>query len=108
MSDSVAEKRLRQHEKALAIIEDVLKERGKQICKGYDAAHDDEHWLDELLQAALCFIHGTPKDGDSIPRWPWDPKHDTRAKHSRRHQLIIAMALICAEIERLDRCKQQT
>lgn len=38
-----------------------------------------------------------------VDAWPWESKWDKRKKHGRRRQLIIAAALIVAEVERLER-----
>jgi len=97
-------------QKTYDICLEVLAERARQKRKGYSPDHDDDHDDESLLQAARCFLFGTPYSRVDHrntelagPPWPWDPVFDTRAKHSRRKQLIIAMALICAEVERLDR-----
>jgi|GEM_PF-3501180 len=85
---------------------DVLAERRRQIeAEGWTPEHDDEHTFGELVQAAadLC-VHGTDfrvvdLDGDRMLGWGLTEKHS----HDRRRQLVIAAALILAEIERLDR-----
>jgi hypothetical protein len=87
---------------------DVLAERQRQITdEGWTPAHDDKHTYGELVQAAadLC-VDGTDfrvvdMDGDQIIGWGLNERH----KDDRRRQLVIAGALILAEIERLDRAK---
>ncbi len=85
---------------------DVLAERRRQIeAEGWTPEHDDEHTQGELVQAAadLC-VYGTDfrvvdYDGDSMVGWGLTEAH----RDNRRRQLVIAGALILAEIERLDR-----
>lgn len=40
-----------------------------------------------------------------VDAWPWDKQYDKREKHDRIRRLVIAAALIVAEIERLQRAK---
>lgn len=87
------------------IAHEIVVERLRQIDhEGFDAGHDDQH--DDLSIACAAAVYVTPYEifdrfGNSV--WPWDPEWDKRDKHDRRKQLIIAAALIVAEIERLDR-----
>lgn len=102
---------------------DVLAERAGQVSReGWGPAHDDAHRLGELALAAACYaLDGAERTHQvdlfsgigkrqvragwfDIKRllWPWDwawfkPKTD------RRRNLVIAGALVLAEIERLDR-----
>lgn len=81
------------------VLAEVYEERRRQAQHGYDPAHDDSHDADELAIAALVLI-----DYDAIengPRWAYDLAHKTR--EDRRKQLVIAAALLVAEIGRLDR-----
>lgn len=69
--------------------------------------HDDEHVNGEIARAAA--VYALP---DGIRRWfiglwPWDLSW-LKEKHDRRRQLVIAGALIIAEIERFDRAKEKT
>ena len=74
---------------------DVLAEREKQRAKWGDG-HDNKHDRDDLARAAGHIING----GWVFESWP----ADLRRKHpKRRDQLVIAAALLLAEIERLDR-----
>lgn len=85
---------------------DVAAERRRQIeGEGWEPEHDDEHTHGELVQAAadLC-LDGTDfrvvdPDGDRMIGWGLTERHHS----DRRRQLVIAGALILAEIERLDR-----
>ena len=106
---------------------DIARERERQMRReGWDARHDDEHQQGELALAAACYATGRPTKVriEFVPpcscrsvdecyhwtpvkrwrdAWPWDKKWDKREKHDRRRQLVIAGALIAAEIDRLDR-----
>lgn len=95
----------------------IAAERMRQIEKeGWVAEHDDEHSEGQLSDAAACYamseghrskyasynvLHGKP-----FPRWwPWEfawwkPTPDDRIK-----ELVKAGALIVAEIERLQRLR---
>lgn len=86
---------------------DIAQERAKQRAKWGDA-HDDRHSVDQLLplNAALLAVQRTggmivgDESGDEFPDdWGLVEKH----KNDRRRQLVIAGALIAAEIDRLDR-----
>lgn len=85
---------------------DVLAERTRQIShEGWTPEHDDEHTCGELVQAAadLC-LYGTnfrvvDPDGHQMIGWGLTERH----RDDRRRQLVIADALILAEIERFDR-----
>lgn len=89
---------------------DVAAERRRQIeAEGWQPDHDDEHTRGELVQAAadLC-LDGTDfrvvdPDGDRMIGWGLTERHHS----DRRRQLVIAGALILAEIERLDRAKPE-
>lgn len=96
-----------------AVIEEIRNERQRQIeVEGWTPEHDDLYFHGEIGLAAACYAAPEPLRkvvdfGDGIERtvsaWPWDEKWDKRTKHERRRQLVIAAALIVAEIERLDR-----
>lgn len=85
------------------VIADIIIERMRQVTdEWWSAEHDDEeNYYGELAEAAACYA--LPDYRAPLP-WPWEPpNYDKRNKHSRRRQLIIAGALIVAEVERLDR-----
>lgn len=81
----------------------VMRERIRQIDQhGYDASHDDSHANGELLEAALAYLtEVTTGHFAADPIWPFTepflPEHDDVAN------LIKAMALVLAEIDRLER-----
>jgi hypothetical protein len=86
------------------VLAEVATERERQVAKGYDAAHDDQHTDGELATAAGLIALG---DYDLITD---DGPGDVLAavvldKHAdiRERRLIIAAALLVAEVERLDR-----
>jgi len=105
-------------------------ERLRQVGQeGFTAEHDDEHTSGEIAMAAACYAAPKPilvrekrmvqvnasrglSDAYQYEQaerlgyydaWPWDEEWDKRAKHDRLRQLVIAGALIAAEIERLQR-----
>lgn len=88
----------------------IAAERQRQIeSEGWTPAHDDEHSKEELSIAAMfyvvpdyCYKYATKY----IP-WPWHRDWLKRGKHSRIRQLVIAGALIAAEIDRLQRAAPQ-
>lgn len=111
-------------------LRDVAAERERQrTVEGWTPAHDDKHTDGSLALAAALYAapvnlyaredsasaNGLPSIAFEDP-WPWVnyeeglrggshpvPAWDGRAKHSRRRKLVIAAALILAEVERLDR-----
>ena len=81
---------------------DVLAERRRQIeVEGWTPEHDDEHDEGEIPHAAACYALMAGGTFAVDPLWPkgWG---EMRAKPHRR-MLVIAAALLLAEIERLDR-----
>lgn len=98
---------------------EVLAERRRQVEEeGYTAAHDDQHRDGELARAAAAHaLHaagllaedatGKVPDaqlsfiaaGDAA--WPWQVSE--MKDHALRRKLVIAAALLLAEIERVDR-----
>jgi len=82
-------------------IELIAKERKEQIEKhGWDDSHDDKH---TDLSLRNCAIYNLTKDDNF---WPsnWDVKYKKKmdAKNYKEN-LIVAGALIAAEIDRLNR-----
>lgn len=85
----------------------ITKERDRQITEeGFDPAHDRCHADNELAIAAACYaVNGIP--GVSVYEYgtadcfPWHEEFDKRKKHGRLRSLVIAGALLCAEIDRL-------
>ena len=106
----------------------IAEERQRQIDKeGWTAEHDDTHDEGELAIAAICYASPVPifikeeheRSIGFIDPWPWFdtvevtrygdglttqvPAWDKRKKHSKLRKLVIAGALIAAEIDRLQR-----
>lgn len=94
---------------------DVLGERARQRrLEGYDDNHDDSLEDLSLVSAALAFIEdarlrassgGKGYDDDAPVSWPFD-KASWKPKPIRR-SLVIACALLIAEIEVIDRSEER-
>jgi hypothetical protein len=81
----------------------IRAERERQVNReGFTVAHDDLHQNRELAQAAACYaVHPRPS------MWPWATdilKVDCKSYEDR---LIIAGALIVAELERVRRISER-
>lgn len=115
----------------MSVIEEIADERARQIGEeDWQPEHDAEHHSDESLALVAALyaspielfkIESGPRYMHAIDPWPWkreqvyhrygedfDPvikvnDGDKRNKHDRRKRLVIAAALIVAEIERFDR-----
>lgn len=95
----------------------IAMERGRQLDReGWTSEHDDEHSNGELSVAAACYAvagldgvrvlsGGTPTRPGSGDAFPWADEFDKRTKHSRKRCLVIAGALLAAEIDRLTRAE---
>jgi hypothetical protein len=108
----------------------IADERQRQIEKeGWTAEHDDDHAAGELSVAAALYAAPIPlyakrnshNGVEFYDPWPWFdtveitryenagtyqvPAWDKRKKHSRMRRLVIAGALIAAEIDRIQRMK---
>lgn len=89
----------------------IAQERQRQIEKeGWSTEHDKSHTNNELAWAAACYaapesifrILGGYGGGPFYSNpWPWSEEWDKRKQHGRLKQLVIAGALIAAEIDRL-------
>lgn len=101
---------------AIQLIEE---ERMRQQAKGFTLEHDDNHTDGELVEAAQCYatvgsaiIRGSSREewpaemfngfNDSLLDWPWEESAYRPAADARTN-LVMAAALIVAEIERLHR-----
>jgi len=97
-------------------IELIMWERKRHEGKGYTAEYDDLFTAGQLAKAAAChavfeiegddtFVVEGLGTGPGIPddAYPWEPELDSREHHSRIENLVVAGALICAEIDRLQR-----
>lgn len=103
----------------------VTRERIRQIThERWSAAHDDEHNDHSLAIVAAIYavagvehvsvrreldINAPNRVPAYIDAWPmsWDQEWDKREEHDRLRCLSIAGALICAEIDRLQRLADQ-
>ncbi len=92
-------------------IELIADERKRGIeVEGFDAAHDDEHTHGEIVAAALSYVmiaDGQIKNVKFppcfIPKWwPWE-RSWWKPKPDPIPNLVVAGALIAAEIDRLQR-----
>jgi hypothetical protein len=99
-------------------VEMIKAERARQITeKGYTAEHDDDHRPGDMALAAACYaapaalfrrfdrpFGGSVKFADA---WPWGVNADKRDQHTYLCRLVIAGALIAAEIDRIGRATLQ-
>jgi len=96
-------------------IELMAAERERQIKKGWNASHDDDHTNADLTFAAMAYAHeGAARQGNwhNVPRtepkknpprqWPFDD-HYWNPEEDAIGNLVKAGALIAAEIDRLQR-----
>lgn len=106
----------------------ITDERHRQVSsEGWSLEHDDQHTdgslamaaalyaarNDNLMHVNMCGECNTPHVTDPWPWWNRDPNPghgarrarawDKREEHSRVKRLIIAGALIVAELERMER-----
>lgn len=81
----------------------IAVERARQMsAEGWTPEHDDEHGDGAMAWAAVCYAAPGPVcNARGVDPWPWDASWDKREKHPRTRRLIIAGALISAEIDRL-------
>ncbi len=94
-------------------IELIAAERHRQIdVEGWTPEHDDEHKDGELGEVAMHYIDvayavlKNISDWKRVPfGWPWDKKWWKPSPDPIRN-LVKAGALLCAEIDRLQRSKQ--
>lgn len=95
-------------------VELIATERRRQVDEeGWSAEHDDLHMEGELAMAGALYAAPTPvylisEDGDELDPWPWSADWDKRDNHPRLRRLVIAGALIAAEIDRLLRLEAGT
>jgi hypothetical protein len=82
-------------------------ERIRQVAvEGYTSEHDATFRDGQLAWAAVCYAAPGPvfRLYDGIlydDPWPWNGGFDKRDDHDRLRQLVIAGALIAAEIDRM-------
>lgn len=106
-------------------IELIAMERLRQFTEeGITPSHDDKHIHGELAIAAACYAvhdHGAKPEVAYIDyqeeeiglrviitkAWPWEKRWDKRDKHDRTRKLVIAGALIAAELDRIIRIAER-
>lgn len=82
---------------------DVLAERHRQVTvKGWTPEHDDTYIGCELAAAAISYIE--PMEAENY--WPADWHDGSFRPSDYRRNLVKAMALLLAELERVDRQSQ--
>lgn len=102
---------------SLAVMTEVLSERARQIViKGHNRTADDRYDAGELVEAACSYalasnyatingqdeFKGAPLGRDSdLIIWPWN--QEAWKPDTRRRMLVKAMALLVAEVERIER-----
>jgi hypothetical protein len=101
-------------------IELIAEERQRQIeVEGWTPQHDDEHEIDVLMAASLCYEtpealrnyhipnkNSLPFNDEPIPRpkgWPWSARWWKPTPNNRTRELIKAGALYAAQIDVLKR-----
>jgi hypothetical protein len=91
------------------VLVEIGLERARQVTReGHTLEHDDSHTFGELSAAAACYAdHASAQIANPATQhvpgldWPWE-EEAWKPKDPRRN-LLIAAALIVAEIQRLDR-----
>lgn len=98
------------------VVFDIQAERNRQISKGYTKERDQTYDTPQLAMAA-CSILTQEMNGYShykyaksaflsqicyAPDWVYEIADKVEEKHTERQRLVIAAALIAAEIERVD------
>lgn len=85
----------------MAATDDILAERVAQIHRGFDATHDDTHKDGSLLSVPMLILNLV---APAITQ-NWCAKLFSHIDNNKplRRQLIIAAAMIAAEIDRRDR-----
>ena len=92
------------------VLDQIKDERVRQIKQeGWTLEHDDQHDRGELSLAAACYALATTDCTDKSlvhhTLWPFEGKW-WKPKDQRRN-LVMAAAMIVAEIERIDRLKRR-
>jgi len=88
------------------VLDEIYQERRRQLDEGYDAEHDDTHSEGEIAAYAACMA--LPPDYrythvvEALTPVDWN----TPVYSGRRRDLIKSVAMLVAEVERLDRVEQ--
>lgn len=84
----------------------IAQERIRQIAvEGYTAEHDEAHPGTTLAWAAFCYLERVaqnrlPQQDPSVPyNWPFD-RGEWKPKPTEMRNLVVAAALIAADIDR--------
>lgn len=95
------------------VLAEVIDEREKQIAKGYTAEHDDEHCCDEIAAAATVLVmpeacrdwmmHPDLGFGETLNEAMTPADWGYIVPKERRENLITGIAMLVAEVERIDR-----
>jgi hypothetical protein len=94
------------------ILEEILKERERQIAKGWTLEHDDVHTQGELFDAGMSYLYASihPLDHpmrQNPSRWPFE-KESWKPSTDPIRNMVKGLTLLVAEAERLDRLKETT
>lgn len=89
------------------IIDEIIAERKRQIHdKGYTSESDDAHTNNELIDAAIAYCTSAKKETAAAKEcWPLALEHFKPSEE--RRDIIKAIALLIAEVERIDRIKDK-
>jgi hypothetical protein len=88
-----------------AIRSTVSDERQRQIAEeSYSPNVDDGHERGELVRAATAYLRHDSAPAEARQLWPWE--RPFRPKTHQRN-LVIAAALLLAELERLERKRER-
>ncbi len=90
------------------VLTEINVERKRQIAHGYESNHDDLHTEGEILHAVLLVLDDVAREGPTCTAdWPLKLSQSLSEKYSanKKRRLIIAAAMLVAEIERMDRCE---
>lgn len=90
----------------------IAAERKRQVdTEGWTPEHDAQHGRGEMAITAACYAAFSTDAQvlvDGKDAFPWGSCDDKRLRHSRQRQLVIAGALIAAEIDRLAASRSST
>lgn len=88
---------------SVGVLAEINAERQRQIGKGYDAQHDDTHCDGTLGQSAGLIMLGIDEHSASSMTADYIAQYVLDHRPKRRDQIIRALALGVAEVERLER-----
>jgi hypothetical protein len=85
----------------MTVLNDILIERQRQLAKGFTSDSDDHNTDGSMTVCAMRILQKVPSQ--DLQPWANSRAQHVTEKHTPRQRLIIAAALIVAEVERLDR-----